>query len=329
MRRALPMNQSMRVAVHDRYGPPDVLHISTAPRPAPGSGQVLVRVRASTVNGGEVIGRQGRLKLITGRRFPRQIGIDFSGEIVALGADVSKFEIGDAVWGAVDERGDAGAAAEYVAVDVTQLSLAPAHLTPIEASTLLAGGNTALVALRDTVSLAPGERVLIRGAAGGVGSVAVQVAKMLGAHVTGLASLATADFVRSLGADEVVDYNTPPDELGDFDVVFDTRGTRLRDFRRHLARGGRMITIAFDIDRPVRSLGYIAFSVIHASRRVRLFLGHPNGVLFATLAQAADAGHLKPVVDSVFPLERIAEAHARLERGGVRGKVVIDVGEPR
>lgn len=319
------MSQSMRVAVYDSYGPPEVLYTSTAPRPTPGPEQVLVRVFATTVNGGELVGRQGRLKLVTGTKFPRQIGIDFGGEIVALGSQVTGFSVGDCVWGAVDERGAAGAAAEYVVADVDKISRAPANLTLIEASTLLSGGNTALGALRDKVSLTSGERVLIRGAAGGVGSVAVQVAKMLGAHVTALTSPSTFDFVLGLGADKAVDYHTLPRELGEFDVVFDTRGTQLREFRRLLARGGRMVTIAFDIDRPVRSLGYILLSGVHASRRVRLFLGHPEGALFAFLAQATEAETLRPVVDTVFPLDRIADAHARLESGGVRGKVVIDV----
>ncbi|MFD2027891.1 NAD(P)-dependent alcohol dehydrogenase [Promicromonospora aerolata] len=322
------MSQPMRTAMYARYGPPEVLYTSTAPRPDPDSGQVLVRVVASTVNGGELAGRQGRLKIVTGRKFPRRIGIDFSGEIVALGHGVTDFAVGDRVWGAVDERGDVGSAAEYVAADVGRIAHAPSDLTLVEAVSLLSGGNTALSALRDKVSLRPGERVLIRGAAGGVGSVAVQVAKMLGASVTASTSPATIDFVRELGADHVVDYDLPPRELGAFDVVFDTRGTQLRDYRRILADGGRIVTIAFDLDHPVRSLGYVLLSSIHGSRRVRLFFGHPARSLFETLTAAAEAGELRPVVDTVFPLEEIAAAHARLEAGGVRGKVIVQVAAP-
>jgi NADPH:quinone reductase-like Zn-dependent oxidoreductase len=128
-----------------------------------------------------------------------------------------------------------------------------------------------------------------------------------------------------LGADEAIDYRTPADELGRFDVIFDTRGTDLRAFRRQLTPGGRMVTIAFDVDRIVRSLGYILFSVVHGSRRVRLFFGHPRRERFTELAALVDRGNVRPIVDEVYPLDRIAEAHDRLERGAVRGKVVVEV----
>lgn len=309
----------------DAYGAPEVLYVEPTDRPTPGPSDVLVRVEASSVNSGEVIARQGRLRLLTGRSFPQRVGIDLVGEIVALGANVSGLAIGDRVWGAVDERGSRGAAAEYVLAPARNVSIAPTTLTPVEAASLLSGGNTSLVALRETVRLQPGERLLIRGAAGGVGAVGVQIGKMLGAHVTALANPSTFDFVGELGADEVIDYRAPVDDLGSFDVIFDTRGTDLRAFRRRLAPGGRMVTIAFDIDRIARSLGYILFSSVHGSRRVRLFFGHPRRELFAELAGAIDRGELHPIVDEVYSLDQISDAHARLERGGVRGKVVLDV----
>ncbi|MGO2113022.1 MAG: NAD(P)-dependent alcohol dehydrogenase [Pseudoclavibacter sp.] len=323
------MDEMMRAAMFDRYGAPGVLYVARADRPEPGPTDVLVRVEASSVNGGEVIARQGKLRLLTGTKFPQRVGIDLVGEIVGLGADVSDLAIGDRVWGAVDERGRRGAAAEYVIAPAGNVSIAPAALTSVEAASLLSGGNTSLVALRETVRLQPAERLLVRGAAGGVGAVGVQIGKVLGAHVTALANPATFDFVRALGADEVIDYRTPADELGPFDVIFDTRGTDLRTFRRRLAPGGRMVTIAFDIDRIVRSLGDILFSRIHGSRRVRLFFGHPRRELFTELADLVDRGDVRPIVDEAYTLDRIAEAHARLERGGVRGKVVLDVAAVR
>ena len=319
------MGKMTLAAMFDGYGAPEVLRVARVDRPEPGPTDVLVRVEASSVNGGEVIARQGKLRLLTGRKFPQRVGIDLVGEITEVGAGVTDLAIGDRVWGAVDERGSRGAAAEYVLAPAANVSIAPPSLTSVEAASLLSGGNTSLVALRETVRLQPGERLLVRGAAGGVGAVGVQIGRMLGVHVTALASPATFDFVRGLGADEVIDYHTPADELGRFDVIFDTRGTDLRAFRRRLAPGGRMVTIAFDIDRIARSLGYILLSGVHGSRRVRLFFGHPRRELFAELADTAERGDLRPIVDEVYPLSRIGEAHARLERGGVRGKVVLDL----
>lgn len=316
---------TMRAAVFNSYGAPDVLYVTDVPRPSPARGEVLVRVAASSVNGGEIMGRQGRLKAVTGRKFPQRMGIDFVGKIVEIGDGVVDLPVGEHVWGALNERGGLGAAAEYVTVSADQLAPAPAGLTAAEAVSLLSGGSTALAALRDAARLRPGERLLVRGAAGGVGSVAVQVGKMLGAHVTGLVNTASAGFVRDLGADEIIDYRTPARELDTFDVIFDTRGTDLSSFRSRLARGGRMVTIAFDIDHIVRSIGSILWSSLHGVSRVRLFFGHPDRALLADVARAVADGSLRPVVDTIYPLERIDAAHAHLEAGGVRGKIVINV----
>lgn len=147
----------------------------------------------------------------------------------------------------------------------------------MEAVSLLAGGTTSLTALTDKSRLRPGERLLVRGGSGGVGSVAVQVGKVLGAHVTALAGAGNLGFVRSLGADEAFDYRTTgPDGLGTFDVVLDTVGTRHAAFRKLLAPGGRMVALAFDVDNLVPSLAYIAASAVHGSRRVRFFSGNPH-----------------------------------------------------
>lgn len=223
----------------------------------------------------------------------------------------------------MDERGETGSHADYIVTTPDRFADAPRNLEPSDAVSLLAGGTTALHGLREVAGLRAGERVLVRGAAGGVGSVAVQVGKLLGAHVTGLASARAADFVIGLGADEVVDYAVPLAGLGAYDVVFDTRGTELRRVRRHLTRRGRLVTIAFDLAHPFRSLAYIAASVVHGSKRVRLFFGRPDTVTLTELAGLAEEGALRPVVDEVYPLERIADAHAHLDRGGVSGKLVI------
>lgn len=317
---AAPM---MRAALFTEYGPPEVLKVVDVPRPHHGPAEVLVRVEAASVNGGDLAKREGKLRLASGRRFPKSIGIDFVGVVVELGDGATGLTVGDRVWGTVAEGSATGSAAEYVAVPAGRVSAAPSGLGPTEAVTLLAGGTTALTALRDTARLRHGERVLVRGGAGGVGSVAVQVAKMLGAHVTALASESSTDFVRGLGADQVIDYRTDPRELEPYDVIFDTRGSQLRQFRSRLTRKGRMVTITVDFDRPLRSLAYVAASAMHGTRRVRVLLGNPDRTLLDEVARAAEAGLLRPVVVDTLPLTDISRAHRLLEAGGVHGKLVL------
>ncbi|RDG35777.1 NAD(P)-dependent alcohol dehydrogenase [Streptomyces corynorhini] len=330
------MNE-MRAALYDRFGPPEVLYEGSVPVPVRAPGEVLVRVRAVGVNGGELSGRAGRVKLVTGRRFPLRMGIDFVGEVAevaeATGSARSTGQDGaapgprrgDVVWGGLGRR--LGSAAEYVAVRPRQISLAPENLTPAEAVSLLAGGTTSLTALRDKARIRPGERLLVRGGSGGVGSVAVQLGKMFGARVTALAGPRNLDFVRELGADEVIDYTTArAAELGSFDVVMDTVGTELASFRKLLSPGGRMVSVTFDADHILSSVGYILWSAVHGTGRVRAFSGNPRHAQLAELAGYARDGAVRPVVDTVRPLAEIAAAHRALEAGGVRGKHVVEIG---
>lgn len=307
----------MRAALFDRYGPPEVLYEGTVPEPEVEPGHVLVRVHAASVNGGESIARAGRLKLLLGRRFPKRVGIDFAGEVVSGPG----FTPGAHVWGGLP-RGRFGAAAEYVAVRPRQLAPSPAGLDLVQAAALPGVGTTAITALRDKARLRRGERLLVRGASGGVGSVAVQLGKAYGAHVTALAGKGAFDFVRGLGADEVIDYRTDPADLGRYDVVLDAYGGTPAAYRRLLGPGGRMVGIAF---RSAGDLGYVLASAVFGSRRVRFFSGNPRTELFADLTALVESGAIRPVVDAVHPLAEIAEAHRALEAGGVRGKHVIRV----
>lgn len=308
----------MRLVTFDRYGPPDVLSVTAGPVPTPGPGEVLVRVRAVSVNGGELALRAGRLRPFSGTRFPKRVGIDLVGEVVTA---AGRFAAGDLVWGLVGRR--MGSAAEYVAVRADRLDHVPAGLDVVQAAALPVG-TTAITALRDKAMLAPGERLLVRGATGGVGYVAVQLGKAMGAHVTGLASAANLDLVRDLGADAAVDYRAPGD-LGRFDVVLDTVGTDLPAFHRLLTSRGRMVAIAFDLARPFRSLGYLAAHAARRDRWVRFFSGNPTAALFAELGRWVTAGAIRPQVDRVYPLADIAAAHRALEQGGVRGKIVVEL----
>ncbi|WP_098023537.1 NAD(P)-dependent alcohol dehydrogenase [Streptomyces sp. st115] len=314
----------MRAALYDSYGPPEVLYEGRVPVPVRKPGEVLVRVHAASVNGGELHGRAGRVRFVTGRRFPQRTGLDFAGEVAEVDSGATGLRVGDRVWGILGRT--FGSAAEYVSVRPRQIAYAPGNVTLTEAASLPAGGTTSLTALRDKAGLRAGERLLVRGASGGVGSVAVQLGKAVGAHVTGLAGAKNADFVRELGADEVLDHRaTALADLDRYDVIMDTVGTEHPVLRRRLAPGGRLVSIAFDIDHPVRSIGYLLGSAVHGRQRVRFFSGNPKHDLFTELTAYVERGDLRPVVDTVHPLADIATAHRALEAGGVRGKHVIQV----
>ncbi|WP_215544387.1 NAD(P)-dependent alcohol dehydrogenase [Amycolatopsis sp. CA-230715] len=314
----------MRAALFDSYGPPDVLYEGKVPVPTPKQDEVLVKVHAVSINGGEISARAGRVRLLTGRKFPQRVGLDFAGEITEVGPAVKGPAKGDRVWGTLP-RGRFGSAAEYVTVRPAQISLAPQGISLVDAVSLPVG-TTAITALRTQARLQPGERLLVRGGSGGVGSVAVQLGKAVGAHVTALASPRNLDFVRELGADEALSYTTAsPSTLGTFDVILDTAGTEHAAYRRLLAPGGRMVAIAFDTKNPLPSIAYILASTVHGPRRVRFFSGNPKHDLFAELTRYVDSGAIRPVVDTVHPLSDIAEAHRAMEAGGVRGKHIVQI----
>ncbi|MFC9427461.1 NAD(P)-dependent alcohol dehydrogenase [Streptomyces sp. NPDC056987] len=314
----------MRAALYDRFGPPEVLYEGTVPVPEVKPGEVLVRVLAVSVNGGELPSRAGKARLVTGRRFPQRTGVDFVGEVAEVGPSVTGIREGERVWGLLGRT--FGSAAEYVAVRPRCLAPAPAGLSPAEAVSLVVGGTTAITALRDKARLEPGERLLVRGASGGVGSIAVQIGKLFGAHVTALAGAKNLDFVRGLGADEALDYRTTHlSGQGAFDVIMDTVGTQHAAYRRLLAPGGRMVAIAIDFENVLTSVSYILGSTVHGSRRVRFSSRIPWPELFAELHRYARNGDIRPVVDTVHPLSSIADAHRALEAGGVRGKHVVQI----
>ncbi|MFF0539718.1 NAD(P)-dependent alcohol dehydrogenase [Streptomyces coelicoflavus] len=314
----------MKAVLFDRFGPPEVLYVGRRPVPAIGPDEVLVRVRAAAVNGGDLHDRTGKVRLVTGRTFPKGCGLDFAGEVAEVGASVRGVREGQRVWGLLGRR--TGSMAEYVAVSPRRIAPAPENLTPEEAVSLLAGATTAVTALRDKAALQPGERLLVRGGSGGVGSVAVQVGKVLGARVVALAGGRNLDFVRGLGAEEALDHRTTAlSALGRFDVVLDTVGTEQARVRRLLAPGGRMVAVAADLDRPLAWLGTVLGSAVHGKGRIRFFSGNPDGALLAEAARLAERGDIVPVVDTVHPFDGVADAQRALAAGGVRGKHVVRV----
>ncbi|SEH00871.1 NADPH:quinone reductase [Nonomuraea solani] len=315
----------MRAVQYHRFGPPDVLRVDEVPTPQPGPGEVLIEVHAASVDAGELAIRAGRLPGIIRTRFPRGLGGDFTGRVEALGSGVRAWKVGEEVWGVMPHFAS-GAIAEYVTVPERRLARAPKNLSLLDAAALPASGTTVMTALIDKAALLSGERLLVRGAAGGVGSLAVQLGKALGAHVTALAGARNLDWVTELGADAAFDYRTTrPEDLGRFDVIVDVVGTDLGVYRARLTRGGRMVALAFDPERVWTSIAASGLQAVLSPRRMKLFSNNPSPGRIAELTAAAEAGSVRPAIDTVYPMDGVAEVHRRLEAGGVRGKYVIDV----
>jgi NADPH:quinone reductase-like Zn-dependent oxidoreductase len=313
----------MRAARYDRYGPPEVLHVDEVPVPEPKPGEVLVEVHASSTGGGECPIRSGKLRRIVRGGFPRGIGNDFVGTVARTGTGVSGLSVGDAVWG-LTLHGTFGAVADYVAVPASHVTPAPKNLDFIQAAALPVSGTTVLTALKEKAQLSQGERLLVRGATGAVGTIAVQLGKALGAHVTALAGARNLDWVKELGADTALDYRTThPAELDRFDVILDAVGTDMGSYRRLLTRSGRIVELAFDEDHLLSSFASVGWNMATKPRKVKAFSNNPSTERIAELTGYVESGAIRPVIDTVYPIASVAEAHRHLEAGGMRGRLVI------
>ncbi|HEY4395284.1 MAG TPA: NAD(P)-dependent alcohol dehydrogenase [Polyangia bacterium] len=313
--------QTMRAVQQRTFGGPEVLKLVTVPVPSPGPNEVLVRVRGSSLNAADSGARSGGLKLMTGRKFPKGTGVDFAGEVAALGAGVTDLKVGDKVWGYLGGfPGATGTAAEYAIIKRAGVSRAPTSLDLAKASALPAVALTALQALR-ALSVKAGDRLLITGASGGVGSSAVQLGVALGARVTAVCSAANAGLVRSLGADQVIDYATADLAAlpANFDVALDCHGSRLGQYRRLVARGGKFGSIT------MKGFAKIPVWLITPGPRLRPIAVKTNSADLQRLAEYVDAGKLKPVIDKEYTLEDIVAAHRALDSGHAAGKRVLRV----
>lgn len=309
----------MRAAQYDVYGSPDVLQIRDLDRPELQPGHALVRVTATSINGADVAIRSGRLRWISGRSFPRGTGFDFSGEVVAVSGK-NDIREGDAVWGMNPDikQPISAAAAEYYLAPLKGLARLPKSLDPLEAAALPGAGGAALGILRDAARLLPGERVLIRGASGGVGVFAVQIAKAMGAHVTAMVKSHRLERARGLGADDAFDYGaTDPRALGNFDVIVDPVGRSMSPYRSLLGKGGRMIDMA--IGGP-GDIAYLLFSNVFGARRVRFVSSPPDRERLEALAEYVETRGIRPVIDSTYSLDNIGAAHQSLEKSGGWGQ---------
>ncbi len=319
----------MKAIVHDRYGRPDLLGLREVDKPAIENDQVLVRVRASSVNPVEWYGVTGPYFARIGNGFRRpkdtSVGADLAGRVEAVGREVTDFQPGDDVFGT-----SGGSWAEYAAAREDRLAHKPANLSSEEAAAVPVAGITALQALRDHGQLQPGQKVLINGASGGVGTFAVQLAKHFGAAVTGVCSTRNVELVRSLGADRVVDY-TKEDftKLGErHDLMVDIAGSRsFLACRRVLTPDATFILVGGRMTyRGLGPLPHIAGTILKSkgrSQRMKFFVAKINHDDLAFLAELLEAGDVKAVIDRRYELSRAPEALAYLGEGHARGKVVI------
>ncbi len=311
----------MRAAAVERYGPPEVAQVREVADPVAGKGQVLVRVRATTLNSGDARIRGCRFppgfalpgRLALGWRGPRRgvLGVVYSGTVEAVGPRVSGVAVGDEVCGMTGAA--MGAHAELAAVRADRLTAKPAGVSHEQAAAILFGGSTARHFMGDLVG--PGKRVLVNGASGAVGSAAVQLAHLVGAHVTGVCSDRNADLVRSLGAEEVLDHATTSvlDLPAIYDVVLDTVGNLdRRSGRRLLAADGVVILAAASLADTVLARG-----------NVRAGVSSEDPENFAWWLERIGAGELRAVVDRTLPLSEIAEAHRLVDSGRKVGNLVL------
>ncbi|MET8679607.1 NAD(P)-dependent alcohol dehydrogenase [Streptomyces sp. NPDC004647] len=323
----------MKAIVQDTYGSPDVLELRDTAEPVAGDDDLLVRVHAAGVDAGVwhlMTGMPYLLRIMGyGLRTPkvRVRGMDVAGRVEAVGRNVTRFQPGDEVFGACD-----GSFAEYACAREDRFAPKPANLSFEQAAAVPISAFTALQGLRDQGRVQPGQKVLIIGAAGGVGAFAVQLAKMFGAHVTGVCSTTKADLVRSIGADEVIDYTS--DDFADgarhFDLILDAAGNRsLSHLRRALTPKGTLVIVGGEgggrwfggTDRPLRALMLSPF----VSQRLRGLISAERTEDLQYLRKIIEDGKVMPVIDRTYPLHEVPEAIRYVHDGHVRGKVVITV----
>jgi len=312
-------------ATFAEYGPPEKLTVGEMPRPTPGAGELLVRVAAAGLNPIDCRIRSGELRHFLRVGLPFVSGSDIAGIVEAAGPGANRFRAGDAVYAMLPVKAGGGCA-EYALVRETMAAPAPAGITLAEAASVPLAALTARQSLRDKAGVSDGCEVLVYGASGGVGSFAVQVAKSLGGRVTAAASGRNAEFVRALGADEVVDYSQGIDHLGPrFDVVFDAVDKLpFRRSRRLLRPRGVVVTT-----NPIAewlALNFLAF--LRGGRRLRSVFVEPRGTDLELLGGWIAGGRIRPHIERSFPLAEAADAQRLSEAGRVRGKLVLIVNGP-
>ncbi|WP_017655945.1 NAD(P)-dependent alcohol dehydrogenase [Fortiea contorta] len=312
----------MKAVVIRRYGTVEVLQYETVDRPTIKPDQILVKIYASSVNPIDWKTRKGMLQFLSGNRFPMILGFDLAGEVVEVGAKVTQFQPGDSIYGSTSFPG--GAYAEFAAIPEKLAAPKPTNLNYEQAAVVPLAALTALQALRDQGNIQSGQTVLVNGAAGGVGIFAVQIAKALGAVVTGVSSTKNLDFVKSLGADRVIDYTQQDftQEATRYDIIFDVVAKRSpSEVRRVLQPNGIYITTLPSPESLIQSV----LTALFPGQKVKFILEKPNTQDLVYLKELIEAGKIHPVIDRTFPLAELAAAHAYSESERAAGKIAIAV----
>jgi NADPH:quinone reductase-like Zn-dependent oxidoreductase len=333
----------MRAAVYRRYGPTDVVQIEEVERAVPRNHEVLIRVRAASVNPLDEGLIRGGGRLVTGLRRPKvtRLGIDVAGLVEAVGRDVTQFKPGDSVFGACIGAPDAsalrvwipqGAFAEHACAHQSALVMKPENVSFEQAASAPVAALTALQGLRDKGKIQAGQKVLINGASGGVGTFAVQIAKFFGAEVTGTCSTRSVDLVRSIGANHVIDYTQEDFTRGGqrYNLILDCVGNHsLSASRRVLSPGGICVMVGERSGRGMISvLGRLIAAIVLSrveSRKMVTFLARPINEDLTFISELMVAGKVTPVIDRRYSLSEVVEAIRYLGKGHARGKVVISL----
>jgi alcohol dehydrogenase len=310
----------MKAAQISQYGHADAIQIVDAEQPTPAAGQVLVEVYAASINPFDTSVREGNMQQMIPLQLPVTLGGDIAGRVVELGEGVDALAVGDTVYGQANVvAGSSGAFAEYAATAAGQIAKAPANVNCNEAAALPLVGVSALQALTEHIGLQSGQKIFIHGGAGGIGTVAIQIAKHLGAYVATTATGEGVAYVQSLGADQVIDYKSQDfaDTLSDFDAVFDTVGGD--DFAKSLAvlkQGG----VAVSMIAPADESAAAERGVKAMTQMTRVTTDRLNA-----LRELVEAGVVTPHVDKVFPLHDVQAAFQARESGAIKGKVVLEI----
>lgn len=326
----------MKAIVYHKYGPPEVLKFAEVEKPAPKADEVLVKVHAGSINPFEWHFMRGKpyfMRLMGSGLFkPKHkiLGADLAGRVEAVGSNVRQFQPGDAVFGASGSQNGLGAFAEYACVPEEALALKPANITFEEAAAVPIAAITALQGLRDEGQLQAGQKVLINGASGGVGTYAVQIAKAFGAEVTGVCSTSKMDLVSAIGADHVIDY-TQEDVTQNghrYDLILDNALQRsILDYQRILNPGGRYVLAGGSIARIAQTMLLKSRVSRDEGKKVSVVNAKITGEALATMQALLEEGKVVSVIDRRYPLNETAEAIRYLEAGHARGKVVINIAQ--
>jgi NADPH:quinone reductase-like Zn-dependent oxidoreductase len=326
--------ETMKAILHTKYGPPDELQLKKIEKPTPKDAEVLIKVHASSVTTTDCNARNFTFvpksflflaRMMFGFKKPKIniLGIDVAGEIEAVGKDVMRFKIGDQVFGSAGTK--FGAHAEYVCVsEKGALAIKPVKMTFSEAASISLAGNTALFYIRDLANIQPGQKILIHGASGAIGTYAVQLAKYYGAEVTGVCSAANAEMVKSLGASKVIDYTKEDftESSERFDFIFGVVGkTTFSQCKKLLRQNGIYLENMLEL----KDMLTIMWTKVLGGKKIKGGVSSAKSENLKFFLELIESGKLKPIIDRCYPLEQTAEAFQYVENGHKKGNVVITV----